>query len=117
FKQQQKKYDIDNTDFEDYDDDNLSAYNELFENNNIESIVKKLQDAAHKYYWECDFNKTCKKVDESNNIRELSEEVNEDDDIGGPSEDKIETCKWRKKILNALEDLVLDIKKVNPTSE
>ncbi|CAG8830116.1 20360_t:CDS:2, partial [Cetraspora pellucida] len=44
---------------EDYDsDDGLPAHNELIENNDAENIVKKLQDAANKYYWECDSNQT-----------------------------------------------------------
>ncbi|CAG8844755.1 24433_t:CDS:2, partial [Gigaspora margarita] len=101
-----KKYD-NNTDLKNYDDNNLFAYNELLD----ESVVKKFKDTVNKYYQEYNFNKTQKKSVEEADEVELNddegqlEEVDEDNDIEGPSEDEIEICNWHKKIPTALDDL------------
>ncbi|CAG8703913.1 14165_t:CDS:2 [Dentiscutata erythropus] len=94
-----KKYN-NNTNLEDYDDDNLFAHNKR--KRQQQRKAAKGTPMLHTFWNQ---EKSVEKADEvelSDNKDQL-EEVDEDDDIGGPSEDEIE--------------ILLDIKKENPTSE
>ncbi|CAG8715881.1 3242_t:CDS:2 [Cetraspora pellucida] len=108
------KHSANNSEAENFDDiGNLFVCDETIENNNA---AKKLQASRKELYDEQLKNKDqLKKVNkkQSKNEDQLKKVNKNEKDIGRLLEDKIEACNLLKKILAALENLALNIKKEN----
>ncbi|CAG8712881.1 7028_t:CDS:2, partial [Funneliformis caledonium] len=109
--------------------DNFSVYDKLVENDKTVNIVKRLQEAAKKYYQEHIYHKehrlcyignsNCTKRRKNQQQREAAKNINVeiDDSTSEQLDDEIEDYNWHNRILTDFKNLKLDIKKENTNSE